>query len=146
MGEFLNMKEQTLSIIKPDAVEKNQIGKILSYLEKEELKIVGAKMLRLSKKMAEEFYAVHKSKSFFDSLVTFMCSGPILVTVLEGEKAVERNRKVMGATDFQKAEAGTIRRDFASSIERNAVHGSDSLENAAKEIAFFFKKEEILSR
>lgn len=137
------MKEQTLSIIKPDAVEKNQIGKIISYLEKAGLKIVGAKMLKLTQKKAEEFYDVHKEKGFFYSLVSFMCSGPILVMVLEGDGAVERNRKVMGATDPQKADMGTIRKDFASSIERNAVHGSDSLENAKKEIAFFFKKDEL---
>ncbi len=138
--------EQTLSIIKPDAVEKDQMGNILARLEKAGLKIVAAKMVRLTKAKAESFYEVHKGKPFYSDLTTFLSSGPILVLVLEGENAVLQNRKVMGATDPAKADAGTIRKDFATSLDKNAVHGSDSLENAKKEIAFFFKPDEIFSR
>ena len=138
--------EQTLSIVKPDAVEKNVIGKILSRFEENNLKIAACKMLHLSDEQAKEFYAVHKERPFYLDLVKFMTSGPVLVSVLEGEDAVAQNRKIMGATDFKKAENGTIRKDFASSIEKNAVHGSDSEENAKIEINFFFKKSEIFSR
>ncbi|MEI6242733.1 MAG: nucleoside-diphosphate kinase [Chlamydiota bacterium] len=140
------MKQQTLSIIKPDAIEKNVIGKIIDRFEKEGLKIVAARMFHLSKKRAEDFYAVHKGKPFYDSLTVFMASGPILVMVLEGENAIEKNRKIMGATNPQKADKGTIRADFATDIERNAVHGSDAEETAKTEIAFFFTSNEVFSR
>jgi nucleoside-diphosphate kinase len=140
------MKEQTLSIIKPDAVDKNVLGKIIDRFEKEGLKIVAARMFHLSRKRAEEFYGVHKGKPFFDSLTVFMSSGPILVTVLEGDDAIAKNRKIMGATNPQKADKGTIRADFATDIEKNAVHGSDAVETAKTEIAFFFKPDEIFSR
>ncbi len=140
------MKEMTLSIIKPDAVEKNAIGKIETKFEENDLKIIACKMIHLSKDQAQKFYLVHKEKSFYSSLVKFMTSGPVIVQVLEGENAVEKNREIMGATDFTKAEEGTIRKEFASSIEKNAVHGSDSPENAKIEIDFFFTKEEIFSR
>ncbi len=139
------MKQQTLSIIKPDAVSKNKIGNIIAILEKEGLKIVAAKMRHISLEEAHEFYAVHKGKPFYDELCEFLSSGPILTMVLEGEDAIQRNRKIMGATDPKKAEVGTIRRDFAESIGRNAVHGSDAPETAKTEIAFFFNKDEILS-
>ncbi len=135
--------EQTLSIVKPDAVSKNQIGPILAMLEGAGLKIIAAKMLHLSKQQAEGFYAVHKERPFFNDLVKFMTTGPVLVMVLEGQNAVAKNREVMGATDPKKAAPGTIRAEFADSIEANAVHGSDSLENAKTEIKFFFKPEEI---
>jgi len=138
--------EQTLSIIKPDAVSENHIGGILEYFEKNGLKIVAAKMLHLTEEQAKGFYAVHAQRSFFGELVAFMVEGPVLITVLEGEDAVAKNRAIMGATNPKDAAEGTIRREFASSIERNAVHGSDSLENAKKEIAFFFKPSEIFSR
>lgn len=138
--------EQTLSIIKPDAVRKNNIGKVFSYLEKGGLKVVAAKMLHLSRGQAEGFYAIHKDRPFFSDLVEFMTSGPVVVSVLEGEGAVTRNREIMGATDPQKAQEGTIRRDLANSIDENTVHGSDSLENAKIEINFFFKSEEICSK
>ena len=136
--------ERTLSIIKPDAVAKNVIGKIYSRFESNGLKIAASRMVHLSRKDAEGFYAVHKERPFFDSLCTFMCSGPVVVQVLEGEGAVARNREVMGATNPANAAAGTIRKDFAESIERNSVHGSDSAENAAIEIAFFFSGLEIV--
>lgn len=135
--------EQTLSIIKPDAVAQNQIGNIIEYFERNGLVVVAAKMLHLSKDQAKKFYDIHKEKPFFNDLVEFMTSGPILVMVLEGDDAVARNRKIMGATDPVKADPGTIRADFATNIERNAVHGSDSLENAKKEVSFFFKASEI---
>lgn len=138
--------EQTLSILKPDTVEQNQIGNIIEYLEREGLRIVAAKMLHLSKAQAEGFYGVHKGRPFFADLVSFMTSGPVLILVLEGENAIACNRKVMGPTDPEKAPEGTIRGDFATSIDRNAVHGSDSPETAKQEIAFFFKPEEICSR
>lgn len=140
------MTEQTLSIIKPDCVEENQIGNVLEYFEREGLSIVAAKMTRLSREQAGEFYGIHKGKPFFDELLDFMTSGPVFISVLEGPNAVALNRKIMGATDPKKADKGTIRGDFASSIDRNAVHGSDSLENAKIEIAFFFKEDEIHSR
>lgn len=138
--------EHTLSIIKPDAVENNTIGGIIDRFERSGLKVVAAKMLHLSRPQAEGFYAVHKHRSFFNELVEFMISGPVLVMVLEGPNAVAKNRDLMGATDPQKAEAGTIRADFAKTIEKNAVHGSDSHDNAKVEVAYFFKPQEIFSR
>jgi len=140
------MKERTLSIIKPDAVGNNNIGEIISKFEKAGLKIVAARMLHLSRQQAEEFYGIHKARPFFNDLVTFMISGPVVVMALEGDNAVSKNRDIMGATDPQKAEAGTIRREFAKTIDENAVHGSDSLENAKNEITFFFKPEEVVAR
>jgi nucleoside-diphosphate kinase len=135
--------EQTLSIIKPDAVEHNQIGEIIEYLETGGLKVVAAKMVRLTPEQARSFYAVHKEKAFFNDLVSYMTSGPVLIQVLEGEDAVAVNRQIMGDTDPQKASPGTLRADFGTDIGHNAVHGSDSLENAKKEISFFFKADEI---
>ncbi len=135
--------EQTLSIIKPDAVAKNVIGKILSRFEDAGLKIAATKKIQLSQADAEAFYAVHAQRPFFGELVEFMISGPVVVTVLEGENAMDKNRELMGATNPKEAEAGTIRADFAESIDANAVHGSDSVENAAIEIAFFFAKRDI---
>src|SRR4029079_16389835 len=130
--------ERTLSIIKPDAVAKNVIGQIYARFEKAGLKIVAAKMVRLSRSDAEGFYAVHKGRPFFNDLVEFMISGPVMVQVLEGDIAIQKNRDLMGATDPKKASAGTIRADFAQSIDANAVHGSDAPETAAVEIAYFF--------
>lgn len=130
--------ERTLSIIKPDAVKKNVIGQILSIFEENQLRIVACRMTRLSEDQAREFYAVHKERPFYESLVKYMVSGPVVVSVLEGEDAVAAHRKLMGATDPAEAAAGTIRARFAESKEANAVHGSDSKENAEKEIAFFF--------
>jgi len=138
--------ERTLSIIKPDAVAKNVIGKIYTRFESNGLKIVAAKMVQLSQAEAEGFYAVHRERPFFNDLVKFMVSGPVMVQVLEGENAVLKNRELMGATDPKKADAGTIRADFAESIDANAVHGSDSLENAAIEIAYFFPALNVYSR
>ena len=138
--------ERTLSIVKPDAVAKNVIGKIYDRFESNGLKIVAAKMKHLSRREAEGFYAVHKERPFFNALVEFMISGPVMVQVLEGENAVLKNRELMGATDPKKADAGTIRADFAESIDANAVHGSDSLENAAIEIAYFFSATEVCPR
>jgi nucleoside-diphosphate kinase len=135
--------EKTLSIIKPDAVAKNVIGQILARFEGAGLKIVATKKIQLSRKDAETFYAVHKDRPFFKDLVDFMVSGPVVVTVLEGENAVAKNRELMGATNPKEAKAGTIRADFAESIDANAVHGSDSLENAKTEISFFFADREI---
>jgi nucleoside-diphosphate kinase len=132
--------ERTLSIIKPDAVAKNVIGKIYSRFESNGLKIVAAKMAQLSQAEAEGFYAVHKERPFFKDLVRFMISGPVMIQALEGENAVAKNRDLMGATNPKEAAAGTIRADFAESIDANAVHGSDSAENAAIEIAYFFGK------
>jgi nucleoside-diphosphate kinase len=139
-------QERTLSIIKPDAVSNNHIGDIISRFEKQGLKIVAARMMHLSKEQAEEFYAVHKERPFYRDLVSFMITGPVMVTVLEGPDAINKNREIMGATDPKKAEPNTIRRDFAQSIDANAVHGSDSAENAQTEIRFFFKPNEILER
>ena len=136
--------EQTLSIIKPDAVAKGVIGKILDRFESNGLRIAALKKVQLTPEQAGEFYAVHKDRPFFAELVEFMVSGPVVVSVLEGEDAVAKNRELMGATNPKEAAPGTIRADFAESIDANAVHGSDSLENAKKEIEFFFKKEEIL--
>lgn len=130
--------ERTLSIIKPDAVAKNVIGKIYSRFESNGLKIVAAKMTQLTQAEAEGFYAVHKDRPFFKDLVKFMISGPVMIQALEGENAVAKNRELMGATNPKEAAAGTIRADFAESIDANAVHGSDSAENAAVEIAYFF--------
>jgi nucleoside-diphosphate kinase len=135
--------EQTLSIIKPDAVKKNVIGKILARFEEAGLRIAATKKIQLSKADAEAFYAIHAERPFFADLVEFMISGPVVVTILEGEYAVVKNRDLMGATNPKEAAAGTIRADFAESIDANAVHGSDSLENAAIEIAFFFAQREI---
>ncbi|MBS0358402.1 MAG: nucleoside-diphosphate kinase [Proteobacteria bacterium] len=135
--------ERTLSIIKPDAVNKKVIGEIYARFEKAGLKIVAARMMHLSRKEAEQFYAVHKERPFFNDLVSFMITGPVMVQVLEGKDAVIKNRDLMGATDPKKADKGTIRADFADDISANAVHGSDSAENAKTEIAFFFKPEEI---
>jgi len=130
--------EQTLSIIKPDAVAKNVIGEIYTRFEKADLKIVKAMMVRLTKEEAEGFYAVHKERPFFNDLVTFMTSGPVMIQALEGDNAVFKNRELMGATNPKDADTGTIRADFADSIDANAVHGSDSLENAKIEIDYFF--------
>ncbi len=138
--------ERTISIIKPDAVAKNVIGKIYSRFEDAGLKIVAAKMKHLSQSEAEGFYAVHKERPFFADLVKFMTSGPVMIQVLEGENAVAKNRELMGATNPKEAAAGTIRADFAESIDANAVHGSDSLENAAIEIAYFFAATELCPR
>ncbi|HYA19947.1 MAG TPA: nucleoside-diphosphate kinase [Burkholderiales bacterium] len=138
--------ERTLSIVKPDAVKKNIIGKIYSRFEEKGLKIVAARMLRLSRAQAEGFYAVHRGLPFFNDLVDFMVSGPVMVQVLEGDNAIQANRELMGATDPKKAAKGTIRADFAQSINANAVHGSDSIETAAFEIAYFFPTLEIYSR
>lgn len=135
--------EQTLSIIKPDAVEQNHIGDIDAYLEASGLQIVAAKLIRLSSEEAAQFYIIHKDRPFYKDLICFMSSGPVLVQILEGEDAVALNRKVMGATDPAKASTGTIRADFGTDMQHNAVHGSDSLENAKKEIAFFFTPDEI---
>ena len=139
-------KERTLSIIKPDAVNGNHIGAILSRFEKQGLKIVAAKMKQLSKEEAEGFYAVHKERPFFKDLVSFMISGPVLISVLEGDNAILKNRDIMGATDPKKAAPGTIRADFAQSIDANAVHGSDAPETAQVEIAYFFKNGELCPR
>ncbi|NPA82639.1 MAG: nucleoside-diphosphate kinase [Epsilonproteobacteria bacterium] len=136
--------EQTLSIIKPDAVAKGVIGKIIDRFESNGLRIAAMKKIKLTKEQAGEFYEVHKERPFFGELVEYMTSGPVVVMVLEGENAVAKNRELMGATDPKEAAPGTIRADFAESIEANAVHGSDSLENAKREIAFFFSKIEIL--
>jgi nucleoside-diphosphate kinase len=138
--------ERTLSIIKPDAVRKNLIGKILARFEAAGLRIVAARMMRLSRADAEAFYAVHRERPFFRDLVEFMTSGPIMVQALEGEGAIMKNRDLMGATDPKKAAPGTIRADFAESIDANAVHGSDSDETALTEVAFFFPTMTILSR
>jgi len=137
------MVERTLSIIKPDGVEKGIIGKIIDRFETNDLRVVAAKMVKLSKEDAEQFYEVHRERPFFPELVEYMTSGPVVVMVLEGKNAVAKNRQLMGATDPKKAEPGTIRADFADSIEANVVHGSDSLENAQREIGFFFSQREI---
>lgn len=138
--------ERTLSIVKPDAVAKNVIGEIYSRFEKAGLRVVAARMLHLTREQAEGFYAVHRERPFYADLVAFMTSGPVMVQVLEGENAIARNREVMGATNPAKAAPGTIRADYATSVEENAVHGSDAPETAATEIAFFFRPEEICKR
>ena len=138
--------ERTLSIIKPDAVAKNVIGQIYSRFEAAGLKVVAAKMVHLSRGEAEAFYAVHRARPFFGDLVSFMMSGPVMVQVLEGESAIAKNRELMGATDPKKAEKGSIRADFADSIDANAVHGSDGPDTARAEVAFFFPAMQIYSR
>jgi len=138
--------ERTLSIIKPDAVAKNVVGEIYSRFEKAGLRVVAAKMLRLNEETAGGFYAEHQARGFFKDLVAFMTSGPIMVQVLEGENAVALNRQLMGATNPKEAAAGTLRADFATSIDANAVHGSDSATSAKREIEYFFKADEIFSR
>src|SRR5689334_18855359 len=138
--------ERTLSIIKPDAVAKNAIGEIYNRFEKAGLKVIAAKMVRLSRSDAEGFYAVHRERPFFTPLVEFMISGPVMVQVLEGENAIQKNRDLMGATDPRKAAAGTIRADFAQSIDANAVHGSDAPETAKVEIGYFFSDTELCPR
>ena len=138
--------EQTLSIIKPDGVQKNLIGEIYGRFEKAGLQIVAARMVQLSKERAEDFYAVHKERPFYNDLVTYMTSGPVMVQALEGENAINRNREIMGATNPAEAEKGTIRADFAESIEENIVHGSDGAATAAQEIAFFFGDDGICPR
>jgi nucleoside-diphosphate kinase len=142
IGEIMSI-EQTLSIIKPDATSRNITGQVNSIIEKSGLKIIGQKRIKLTKETAGKFYEVHKERPFFKDLVSFMVSGPVIVQVLQGENAVALYRKVMGATNPQEAEAGTIRKEFALSIEANSVHGSDSIENAKKEISFFFSETEI---
>ena len=138
--------ERTLSIIKPDAVAKNAIGDIIARFEKADLKVVAAKMVHLSEEKAGGFYAEHKERPFFKDLVGFMTSGPVVVQVLEGEGAIAKNRDLMGATNPKEADAGTIRADFAQSIDANAVHGSDAPESATREIAYFFSAEQICER
>lgn len=138
--------EQTLSIIKPDAFQNRVIGKIIDRFESNGLRVIAAKTLLLTKDQAKGFYSVHQDRPFFDELVSFMTSGPVMIMVLEGENAVLKNRDLMGATNPAEAKQGTIRADFAKSINANAVHGSDSLENAKTEIAFFFKSEELFSK
>ncbi len=138
--------ERTLSIVKPDGVQKNVIGNVYHRFEQAGLKIVAAKMKRLSQVEAEGFYDVHRARPFFKDLVSYMTSGPVMIQVLEGENAVQKNRDLMGATDPKKAAPGTIRADLADSIEANTVHGSDSLENAAREIAYFFAETELCPR
>jgi nucleoside-diphosphate kinase len=138
--------EQTLSILKPDAVGANHIGEIIARFEKAGLKVIATKMLHLSTEQAKAFYAIHAHRPFFQELVSFMIMGPVLVLVLEGDDAIAKNRTIMGATNPKEAAPGTIRADFAKSIDKNAVHGSDSIETAKNEIPFFFKPQEIFSR
>ena len=138
--------ERTFSIVKPDAVAKNKIGEVVGLLEAGGLRVIAQKMLRLTTAQAQAFYAVHRERPFFKPLVEFMISGPVMVQVLEGEGAILKNREVMGATDPKKADPGTIRRDFATSVDENMVHGSDAAETAAQEIAFFFARTELCPR
>ncbi len=138
--------ERTFSIVKPDAVAKNAIGAIYGRFESAGLKVVASKMMHLSKEKAEGFYAEHKERPFFNDLVSFMTSGPVMVQVLEGENAIKANREIMGATNPSEAARGTLRADFADSIDQNAVHGSDAPESAAREVAYFFSEEEICPR
>jgi nucleoside-diphosphate kinase len=138
--------ERTLSIVKPDGVGRNLIGEVLSRFEKAGLKVIAARMMHLSQKEAEGFYAVHRERPFFKDMVKFMTSGPVLVQVLEGEGAIAKNREVMGATDPKKAATGTIRADLASSIDENVVHGSDAPDTASREIAYFFREIEVCPR
>ncbi len=138
--------ERTLSIIKPDGVGKNIIGEVIKRFETEGIKVAAMKMIQLSKKEAQGFYAVHKERPFFDSLTDFMTSGPIVVMALEGEDVIARNRKLMGATNFEEAEEGTIRKEYATDIEKNVVHGSDAPETAAFEIGYFFNSLEIMQK
>lgn len=139
-------RERTLSIVKPDAVSRNIVGEVIARCEKGGLKVIAAKMLHMSKEQAKAFYAVHKERPFFDDLVNFMISGPVLVQVLEGDDAIAKYRELMGATDPKQADPGTIRADFAESIDANVVHGSDSANNATNEIEFFFTPSEICER
>ncbi len=139
------MKEQTLSIIKPNGVKKNLIGKVIDRFESQGLKIAAAKLMKLDRAKAEGFYAEHKERPFFGELVSFMTSAPVLVMVLSGDSAVEKNRKIMGATDPKKADAGTIRKDFGDSMGENTVHGSDSVTSAKREIAYFFEPSELVN-
>jgi nucleoside-diphosphate kinase len=139
-------KQQTLSIIKPDAVAANHIGEVIARFEKAGLNIAAIKMVSLSKEKAQEFYAVHKDRPFFADLTEFVSSGPVVAIVLEGDNAIAKNREIMGATDFKKANPGTLRADFAQSVTKNAVHGSDSPETAKEEISFFFQPNEIFKR
>lgn len=141
-----NSMERTFSIIKPDAVSRNLIGAILQRLENNGLRVVAAKMLRLTREQAEGFYAEHKGRDFYEPLIAYMTSAPVVVQVLEGENAVQKNRQIMGVTDPQKAAAGTIRADFALSVRENSVHGSDSPESAAREIGYFFSQTELCAR
>lgn len=138
------MRERTLSIIKPDGVSRNLTGKVIERLEKADLKIVALKMIRMSKEQAKGFYKVHEGKHFYESVTDFMSSGPCIVMVLEGEEGINKYRKLMGATDYRKAEEGTLRREFATDIEKNVVHGSDSPETARFEIAYFFNALEMV--
>ena len=138
--------ERTFSIIKPDAVKKNLVGKVLAHIESSGLKVIGTRMLKLSESQAKEFYAVHKDRPFYGDLVKYMTSGPVVVSCLEGENAVAKYREIMGATNPANAAEGTIRKLYAESIEANAVHGSDSLDNAKIEISFFFKNDDLCSR
>jgi nucleoside-diphosphate kinase len=140
------MKEKTLSIIKPDGVARNLTGTVISRLEKEEIKITAIKMIHMTKKQAKGFYKVHEGKPFFESVTDFMSSGPCIVMVLEGENVIKRYRDIMGATNYKEALPGTIRHDFATDIEKNIVHGSDSKENAETEIGYFFSQLEIMSQ
>ena len=140
------MNEKTLSIIKPDGVAKNLIGEVIKRFETDGIKIAAMKMIHLTRTQAQGFYAVHKERPFFDSLTDFMTSGPIVVMILEGEDVIARNRKLMGATNFEEAEEGTIRKDYATNIEQNVVHGSDAPETAAFEIGYFFNDLEIQKR
>jgi nucleoside-diphosphate kinase len=140
------VQERTLSIIKPDAVGKNHVGEIIARFEKNGLRVIAAKMKHLTKTEAEGFYAVHKGRPFFNDLVSFMITGPVLIMTLEGDNAIIKNRDIMGATDPKKAAPGTIRADFAKTIDENCVHGSDSVENAKTEIEYFFKNGEICPR
>lgn len=140
------MKERTLSMIKPDAVGSNHIGSIIAKFEKAGLKIIAAKMAHLTDAQAKEFYAIHKDRPFFQDLVKFITSGPVMIMVLEGDQAIARNREIMGATDPKKATSGTIRAEFAKTIDENAIHGSDGIDTAKQEIAFFFKPQEICTR
>jgi len=137
------MNERTLSIIKPDGVSRKIIGEVISRLEKKNIRIVAMKMIRMTKDQAKGFYAVHNKMPFFESLTDFMVSGPVVVMVLEGEDVISKYRKIMGATDYKKADEGTIRKDFATDIEKNVVHGSDSTESATFEIGYFFNSFEI---
>jgi len=139
-------KERTLSIIKPDAVGKNVIGEIITRFEKAGLQIIAAKMLHLSRERAEGFYAIHRERPFFRDLVDFVTSGPVMIMVLEGENAIDKNREIMGATNPQEAAPGTIRADFASTIDENAVHGSDGPDTAKTEVTFFFNEKEVCER
>ena len=143
-GGRLSMKEKTLSIIKPDGVAKNLIGEVIKRLEEAELKVVAMKMIKMNKEQAKGFYKVHEGKPFYESVTGFMSSGPCIVMVLEGENAIEKYRKLMGATNYKEAAEGTIRRDFAQDIEKNVVHGSDSEETANFEINYFFNELEII--